>query len=748
MTLTVNDPRDEYTATAGQTVFNYTFKIYDSTDLDVYVTPNGEDCSDSNLTTAYTVAGVGNEGGGSITLNSATSAGDLVTIVSSIPANRTTDYQNNGDFRPETVNDDFDRILSIVKQVKDKADRSLQFSDCLQGVTSLSLPAPEASKYLRWNDDLSGVENAETPQVTVTDANILSVSDYLTLRALDTSTLVDGQELTVTNSGIFGSGAIRNVVSHGLSDNGGTVIVIDSDWYWERDYNGGLNPDWFGAAPGGVIDATAAFNSAISVGSVLFTGTYLVNDITVVSGMVVKGTDRTNSVLQTGTNNGSIFLHSSSGDISRPNLANFTAKTATGSVTGARFWKQNNKSIYTAYPLFENIETYKEFEVSYDGYFIFAEWEKCRDGFSGSSVGGQTHQAISSIPAAFGQGRQTNLNRVVGCEFFRSDHSEAAIDIAYGVNWQFVNNDWEQCDTRAIRARGIYGLNIEANNWFEAVRADELVLATISPAPNAQGSRPTVFKGNHCFLDETNLRVLNIGSASQASVMENTFASVPSGIPLANITSFNEFYGNQAISGAGAATLFDGITSSRKSMEISDSEMTSEVINSPQSSNQNIFPLGPTGLGSTNFTEVGFFGKTDVSSALGLSGQAIQVTASGSANALYYTVTTKLRDWLEGKKVTIVVMGWGDSTGGATALKAAVWEDVTPTGSNQTASGGSISTSNENLQTAYVTHTIGSGLTSLHFGIRAGGVASTPDVKIEAFSVYLGEIKPEGISFT
>ena len=59
MTITTNPARNEYTANAGQTVFNYTFKIFSDTDLNVYVTPSGQECNDStDLTTAYTVSGV------------------------------------------------------------------------------------------------------------------------------------------------------------------------------------------------------------------------------------------------------------------------------------------------------------------------------------------------------------------------------------------------------------------------------------------------------------------------------------------------------------------------------------------------------------------------------------------------------------------------------------------------------------------------------------------------------------------
>ena len=159
MTITVAPARNEYTSSAGQTIFNYTFKIFENTDLNVYITPSGQECSDSDLTTAYTVSGIGDPAGGSITLNTPASDGDLITIVSAIPSERTTDYQNNGDFRPDTVNEDFDRVVSIVKKIEDKVSLSPSLPNCYQGEKPLKMPAPEDGKALIWNESKKEFEN-------------------------------------------------------------------------------------------------------------------------------------------------------------------------------------------------------------------------------------------------------------------------------------------------------------------------------------------------------------------------------------------------------------------------------------------------------------------------------------------------------------------------------------------------------------------------------------------------------------
>ena len=171
MTITINPSRDEYAATSGQTVFNYNFKIYANTDLNVYVTPVGQAADDStDLTTAYTVdtGTIGDPSGGFITMTTGVTLNYLVTIVSDIPSNRTTDYQNNGDFVPDTVNNDIDRTVSIAKQTEDALSRTLVLQESTQNPAPLTLPSPVAGNILQWEDDLSGLKNVTILPSSVT----------------------------------------------------------------------------------------------------------------------------------------------------------------------------------------------------------------------------------------------------------------------------------------------------------------------------------------------------------------------------------------------------------------------------------------------------------------------------------------------------------------------------------------------------------------------------------------------------
>jgi len=261
MTITTNDDRDEYTATSGQTVFNYTFKIFESTDLNVYQTPAAQDFDDgADLITAYTVTGEGSASGGTITLTTGATTGDRITIVSAIPSSRTTDYQVNGDFTPATVNADFDRSVSLAKQAEGLARRSPKFIESRQGVSDFSLPEPIANTFWRVNSTATGMDAFTANGAAITAE--IPVADYAAARALDSSTLTDGQVITVTDDGIAGQFVVKTGT---VTDNGGVLIVFtdDSNRYAERIYNtaDGVHIEWFGGGAGGVTDNLAAFNA-------------------------------------------------------------------------------------------------------------------------------------------------------------------------------------------------------------------------------------------------------------------------------------------------------------------------------------------------------------------------------------------------------------------------------------------------------------------------------------------------------
>jgi hypothetical protein len=168
-------PREEVTVTDnGKTVYDYNFKIYADTDIVAYATAADAEPNDStDLVIISAVTGVGEADGGTITIP-AMDVGTLLTIVSNIPTDRDVSYVTNGDFVPPTVNDDFDKTLSIVKQI-DATRRGLKFADSAQGVDDVTMPALDADKFLRVNSTADGIIYTEFP---TTVGSVTSVSGH------------------------------------------------------------------------------------------------------------------------------------------------------------------------------------------------------------------------------------------------------------------------------------------------------------------------------------------------------------------------------------------------------------------------------------------------------------------------------------------------------------------------------------------------------------------------------------------
>ena len=508
----------------------------------------------------------------------------------------------------------------------------------------------------------------------------------------------------------------------------------------------------FGADDTGVADSTNAFNAAIATGRKVYVpnGTYLVADIVVVDGLTVEG--ESNSVLLVKTNNSGAFT-STSGIKNNIIISNLIIGANTG-ITGARAYKQIDKTTFTAYCEFNNIQTYADLQISYDGYFIFTSWVNCKDGFSGSPVGGQTHQGINSMPAAYGQQNQTNLNQIHKCQFFNATNPNGAVEIAYGSNWAFYDTDFEG-NLRAITALGIYGLSFD-NCWFEQNNDPYVIYTDVSPAPNAQGTRPVSVNNCYALFIAGNVNFVYFGAASTGAITNISAVNVPVGCTLTNKTSIVEAYGINALSGLGASAFSTGVVAARSQLLISDSEATDTFINAPSTQNQNILAIGPAGLGASNFTVAGTGSPTltDVSSQYGLSGQAIQLLMTAGEVYAYYTVATKVAAFLAGKTVTLLLSGYGVDATVADGLRAAIWVDVVPAGVSNTSAIAGTTTGTGTLNVldtaigrSIVTYTFPSSLTSIKVGFVVGGSNTGKKANIEVMKIMLGEITPNFVGF-
>jgi len=139
-------PWVSYTATSGQTVFPYSFVIFDDDDLVVY--QNGNKLT---KTSHYTVSGVGDEDGGNVVLLTGATTDDVIVIASEPNQERTSQYTGSErGFTKELLDDDLNRIVAQIQRNRLASMRSPQHTYTQWRGTQMTLPDPDVTKVLGW----------------------------------------------------------------------------------------------------------------------------------------------------------------------------------------------------------------------------------------------------------------------------------------------------------------------------------------------------------------------------------------------------------------------------------------------------------------------------------------------------------------------------------------------------------------------------------------------------------------------
>jgi hypothetical protein len=117
MSIPDNDRREVFVASAGQTVFSFDFPVYGTDDIAVVRNRGG---TETALTPGaeFSVAGVGEQGGGTITLAAPAQAGDLFVVASAQAYQRAAQFSDGGDFTAAALEAELNRVTIAVQQLK------------------------------------------------------------------------------------------------------------------------------------------------------------------------------------------------------------------------------------------------------------------------------------------------------------------------------------------------------------------------------------------------------------------------------------------------------------------------------------------------------------------------------------------------------------------------------------------------------------------------------------------------------
>jgi len=151
MTVSTTTIKNSYSGNGSTTAFAYTFKVFASTELKVYIrvdatgveTLKAEGTGSAN----YGVSGVGETGGGTITFVTAPIADTTVVIIRDTALTQETDYQPADPFPADSHENALDKLTNIAQELSEEMDRTLKVSK----TTSITTPEITADAATRAN---------------------------------------------------------------------------------------------------------------------------------------------------------------------------------------------------------------------------------------------------------------------------------------------------------------------------------------------------------------------------------------------------------------------------------------------------------------------------------------------------------------------------------------------------------------------------------------------------------------------
>lgn len=188
--INANDAYIQHVATGGETAFSYDFPIFEETHIDVYETTAAGVTTLLVKDTDYTVVGENTQpGSGTLEIQldsgvypSGATATHKFTILQDAPEERTTDFNQAGDFFANTLNQELDQITQQTQQLRRDVDRSATLPVEVN-LSSIELPSPSAGKAIGWNAAETNLENltaVETTTVIPTGGTTaVDIEDYM-----------------------------------------------------------------------------------------------------------------------------------------------------------------------------------------------------------------------------------------------------------------------------------------------------------------------------------------------------------------------------------------------------------------------------------------------------------------------------------------------------------------------------------------------------------------------------------------
>jgi hypothetical protein len=130
MTISSTTVKNSYSGDGSTTTFNYTFKIFADSDLQVIIRSSTATETVKTITTHYTVTGAGSASGGTVvfTAGNIPASGETVVLRRAVPQTQAIDYIANDPFPAESHEEGLDRATMTLQQVQEELDRAIKLS--------------------------------------------------------------------------------------------------------------------------------------------------------------------------------------------------------------------------------------------------------------------------------------------------------------------------------------------------------------------------------------------------------------------------------------------------------------------------------------------------------------------------------------------------------------------------------------------------------------------------------------------
>lgn len=205
MTLATTTNKATFQGSGTTGPFSFTFPFYDDADLAVYKVVSGVP-SLLAITTDYTVAGAGEETGGSVTTVAAVAVGETLVVMRDLTLNQLTDLVNGGSFYADTIEEVFDRLTMFCQQLNEALSRTIKLPigstvDTDSLADNMLIVASNEADIGTVADNIADVNTVadNIVDVGIVADNVVDVTNfsdvYLGAAASDPATRTDGSAL-------------------------------------------------------------------------------------------------------------------------------------------------------------------------------------------------------------------------------------------------------------------------------------------------------------------------------------------------------------------------------------------------------------------------------------------------------------------------------------------------------------------------------------------------------------------------